>query len=95
MDEMIKRFKGILAMEEAIDNPEVVVTAETVEDFFRANGRRLRRDGSRPERPFEMNGNGTSTYYRWENVQPGGKGTPRGTLFVMDAGDVRLAVVSF
>jgi hypothetical protein len=95
MDEMIKRFTQILAMEEAVHAPEIVITADTVEDFFRANGRRLRRDGSRPERPFEMNGNGDKAYYRWDGVQPGGKGTPRGTLFVMDAGDVRLAVVAF
>ena len=94
MEEMIKKFQAILATEEAVDDPEIVVTADTVEDFFKANGRRLRRDGSRPERPFEQNGNGDKVYFKWEGVQPGGKGTPRRDLFVFDAGDVRFAVLS-
>lgn len=94
MQEMIKKFQAILAAEEAIDDAEVVITADTVDQFFAVNGRRLRRDGTRPERPFEQNGNGDKVYFKWEGVQPGGKGTPRRDLFVMDAGDVRLAVLS-
>ena len=94
MEEMIKRFTEILATEEAVDDPEIVITTDTIEQFFAANGRRLRRDGSRPERPFEQNGNADKAYFKWEGVQPGGKGTQRCAMFVFDAGDVRLAVLA-
>lgn len=87
-------FRAILEMEAGIPTDfaaEIVTTAETVEDFFAAHGRRLRRDGTRPAHPFELQRSCGAEYYCWNNVQAQGKGTKRGDLFLFDAGEVRYA----
>lgn len=69
---------------------KVVETRDTVEDFFSKNGRRLKRDGSRPETPFELEQTAYGPIYVWSDVQSR-PGKRRGTLLVMDFGDARAA----
>jgi len=78
-------------IDDMIEDSQIVETAETVDDFFAASGRRLDRNGNRPAIPRELNKTAFGDVYVWENQQRGGKGARRGTLYVMDLGDVRAA----
>src|SRR6266540_2265209 len=63
---------------------KIVATHETMDDFFAARGRTLDRKGQ----DAGWNENKFGRFYRWEGVQQK-KGLRRGTLYVMDFGDVR------
>ena len=78
-------------IDDVCSDGDVVVTAETIENFFAASGRRLKRDGTRPDVPFEKNSTAFGDVFVWQNQQRGGKGARRGTLFVMDFGTARAA----
>ena len=76
-------------IDEVISTDErVVETAETIDQFFESRGRRLKRDGSRPETPFEQQRSAFGTLYVWDDQQSR-KGARRGTLYVMDFGSAR------
>lgn len=68
----------------------VVETRDTLENFFDAKGRRLKRDGSRPDIPFEQEETAFGTIFVWRDAQSR-KGARRGMLIVMDFGDARAA----
>lgn len=58
----------------------IAITRETIDDFVAVWGAGVQ-DRDLDGTPHRV----------WRNVQPGGKGTPRGTLVVMDFGDYRVA----
>ncbi len=77
------------AEEGVLENPEeVVMTLDTLEDFFKFAGRRLLRNGMRPDVPLELNVTPYGNLYVWDKVQAR-KGEQRKTLFVMDFGTAR------
>ncbi len=77
-----------LDIDDMIGDDQIVETRETVEDFFNAGGRKLNRQGQRPETPYELNKTIVGDLYVWEDQQSR-KGARRGTLYVMDLGDAR------
>lgn len=79
-----------LDINDMLTDEQVVETRDTVEDFFTANGRKLNRQGKRPEVPYEQNTTLAGIVYQWDDVQAR-KGARRGTLYVMDFGDARTA----
>ena len=79
-----------LDINSVISDARVVETADTVEDFFKANGRKLLKNGSRPVVPREQNTTLLGVVYTWDGVQAR-KGARRGTLYVMDFGTARAA----
>lgn len=81
-------------IDDMIEDSQIVETAETVENFFDASGRKLDRKGQRPTVPYELNKTAFGDVYVWENQQRGGKGARRGTLYVMDLGDARACFFS-
>ncbi len=79
-----------LDIDDMLTDEKIVETRDTVEDFFSANGRKLTRQGKRPEVPYEQNTTLVGIVYQWDDVQAR-KGAQRGTLYVMDFGDARAA----
>ena len=80
-----------LDIDDMLTDEQVVETAETIEDFYAASGRRLNRKGERPEVPYELNKTLKGDVFKWDNQQRGGKGARRGALYVMDFGNARAA----
>jgi hypothetical protein len=80
---------GELDIDNMLSDDQIVETRDTLEDFFKAQGRKLnRRTGERPEVPFEQEATLLGVIYKWDDVQAR-KGARRGTLYVMDFGTVR------
>jgi hypothetical protein len=80
-----------LDIDDMLADDQIVETRDTLDNFFDAQGRRLdRRTGQRPAVPHELNTTICGDVYKWEDVQAR-KGARRGTLYVMDFGDVRAA----
>jgi len=79
-----------LDIDNMLTDEQVVETRDTVENFFSANGRKLNRNGQRPEVPYEQNQTLLGVVFQWENIQVR-KGAQRGTMYVMDFGDARAA----
>ena len=77
-----------LDIDDMLTDEQVVETAETIEHFFKAHGRRFNRRGERPEPPFEKHTTLLGDIYKWDDVQAR-KGARRGTVYVMDFGDAR------
>jgi hypothetical protein len=77
-----------LDIDDMITDEQIVETAETVEHYFEARGRRLNRKGERPETPYEKNTTLLGDVYKWDDVQSR-KGARRGTLYLMDLGNAR------
>lgn len=72
-----------LDIDDMIADAQIVETAETIDAFFKAHGRKLNRDGSQPETPKELERTIAGDFFKWENVQSK-KGARRGTLYVME-----------
>lgn len=77
-----------LDIDDMIEDGQIVETQDSIENFFDARGRRLNRNGDRPEVPRELNQTICGELYVWENQQAR-KGARRGTLYVMDFGAAR------
>lgn len=75
-----------LDISDMIEDDQVVSTGESIDHFFSSRGRKLNRNGERPETPYELNRTKVGDLYIWEDQQSR-KGARRGTLFVMNFGD--------
>jgi len=81
----VKRVEE-LDIDNMCEDSDVFSTGESLEHFFSSRGRKLNRQGNRPDVPYEKRSSLLGDVYVWENQQSR-KGARRGNLYVMEFGN--------